>query len=539
MFLGKKIIVTNKMAIAIIALLFGTFGLGMTPAYGNLVLYMPFDTISGTGTTPDLAGARDGKIMGNGVSIDSNIAGALPSGGNALRFAGSDDFVETIFPGVLGDNARSLSFWINRDANNQGAVVSYGRNTGDQKWVTRRNNAGGNGTNGAIRTEVNGGYEIGSTVITNANVWRHVVMTWESDGSPNINEAKFYINGVLETNTGVNGQNVNTSGANPLQIGNDRFSGARDWDGTIDDVAVFDRALTQAEVTALSNGSTSPLDFLTGPTPTEVFKTSFEYANGNPGLGGNNAAQLNGADDQVGLFEGAVPNGQGSGLGGSNLFSFKNTSGDNTGDTTLAVDRPNQDTFFDAVFTDAIRLDGADVAFELASIRTQNGNRNKDYDIIGLDDDGNESFHLVVNTRNNQERLTALINGGTALNDFVTSFGADANNDLNNAGTNGLDAAEIANIQLLLEDDGYRILFSRTGGSTYTTDLIDFNGAADSLSRIRFDVAGSTNNSFNSGFHLDNLNVRGQINTSVPEPATAVFGLIGLGGLMLRRRRLA
>jgi len=517
---------------------------GGTPAFARLVLYLPFDTVNGS-TTPDLAGSRDGTLIGNGVSLDNNIAVQLPVGGNALRFAGSDDYVETIFPGILGTKPRSFSFWIARDGNDEGAVLSYGRNSTDEKWVMRRNDNGSNGTDGAFRTEVSGGYQIGDTVIPGTGTWQHVVMTWDPDATPDIEDAKFYVNGALETNTGDNPQTVNTSGTNPLQIGNDRFDNARDWNGMIDDVAVFDRVLGLGEIQALADGSASPADYLTAPPPTVVFQTGFEYAGGNPSLGGNDASDLNGADGQIGAFEGAVPDGQG--LGDPNLFSFKNTSDDNTGDQTLAVDRGLESGSFDAVFTEPIALGGADVTFELATIRTQTNSREKDYSIIGLDEDDNESFHLLINTASGEERLTVLTNDyGTAIEDFLTIFGDDADEDLDNAGaTDSLQAQEIANIQLLLQDDGYQILFARTGGNrAYTTELLDFNGSAESLSRIRFAFAGSDDVTVSSGFHIDNLSARGYVDTGIaiiPEPSTlfiwSLLAALGIGCGWYRRKR--
>ncbi len=513
--------------------------LSATAVQAALVAYVPFEEINGL-TTPEVARGNDGTIVGNGVSLDGNVAAQIAGHSSfAGRFAGTDDFIELDqnggFRGINSSKSRSFSFWINRDDGTpaNAAVLSYGRNNGDEKWVMRRNDNGNNGTNGAFRTEVNGGFEIGSTPLP-VGQWTHVAMTWESDGTPNINEAKFYVNGVLETNTGNNGQTVHTNASNFLQIANDRFSGSRDWDGMIDDVAVFDHVLSDAEVAALASGSVTPLDFGTREV---VFETGFEYSGGNPTFPGpDDAAFLNGADGQIGFIQGFVGDGIGDDFGDDSL-GFVTAQGDQL----LQIDRPDNDGQIELVFADKLSLDGARVEFDVASRRTQGTSREKDYEIIGVDSSGNEAFHLVVNTQNasgtvDGERLAALVNGGFEISDFLTVSGDDANEDLLNTGGTPSDT-ELASIVLELTENGYSVFLGRHNRS-YLTEEIAFNGNAANLERILIRYSGSTDDTISSGFYLDNITASGNI-FNVPEPATAMLTLFGVGGLMVRRRRLA
>lgn len=513
--------------------------MGTTVANAALVAYVPFEEING-GITPELARGNDALINGNGVTLDNNVAAQIAGFSNfAGRFAGSDDFVELDqnggFRGLNGAKTRSFSFWINRDDTtpDDAAVLSYGRNNGDEKFVIRRNSNAGNGTNGAIRTEINGGFEIGSTPLP-VGQWTHVAMTFESDGSPNINEAKFYIDGVLETNTGNNGQILHTNASNFMQIANDRFSGGRDWDGMIDDVAVFDHALTASDVAALAAGSVTPLDF---GTRTVVFEHGFEYAGGNPTFPGPDFAdQLNGADGQIGTFTGFVGDGIGDEFG-DDSFGFVTAQGDQM----LQLDRPDASGQFEAVFDTTLRLDGARVELDVASRRTQGGSRAKDYAIIGLDENGEESFHLIVNTQNasgtvDGERLAALVNGGFEISDFLTTVGDDANEDLTNTGGTPGDN-EVASIVVEMTDAGYTIFLSRHNTS-FMTELLPYNGDASTLSKILFTYSGSTDDTIASGFYLDNITASGEL-FIIPEPTTAMLAIMGLGGMALRRRRKA
>ncbi|MDB4435558.1 LamG domain-containing protein, partial [bacterium] len=73
-------------------------------------------------------------------------------------------------------------------------IVSWGTNLGTQKWTFRVQSQ--NGTPGAIRIEANGGFFVGNTVVTDAE-WHHVAVTWANDGTPDVLDAKLYVDGVL------------------------------------------------------------------------------------------------------------------------------------------------------------------------------------------------------------------------------------------------------------------------------------------------------------------------------------------------------
>jgi len=275
-----------------------------------------------------------------------------------------------------------------------------------------------------------------------------------------------------------------------------------------------------------------------------VFHTGFEYTSEpTPAAIGNDAANLNGATGQVGLFSGAVPDAISGGNFTPDLIGFVNNNRD--GGRLMWLDRPNADGGFDANLASDIFVDGAIVSFDVASRRTQGGSNAKDYDIIGYDKDDNESFHLRVITNNNDpnERLAVLTDSGATLTtDLIGTFGgtgADANEDLTNTG--GVPAAdELATVTLSLGETGYTIDFLRptTTPRAYTTGEISYNGSATQLSRIEFTYSGSpSGTSVQSGYYLDNINVTGEL---IPEPSTFFLAAFGLLGLLAcgRRRRL-
>jgi hypothetical protein len=64
---------------------------------------------------------------------------------------------------------------------------------------------------------------------------------------------KLYVNGVELASTA---QTTSTNNITPLRIGND-FTGTRDFDGLIDEAAIYNRALSAAEIQAVFNAGTS------------------------------------------------------------------------------------------------------------------------------------------------------------------------------------------------------------------------------------------------------------------------------------------
>ena len=127
------------------------------------------------------------------------------------------------------------------------------------------------------------------------NSWFHVAVTY--DNSSSSNDPKFYINGVEHTNTSKNaptGSFVSDASYN-FTIGNRANATDRTFDGYIDDVRVYDRIISPAEIMALyelGDGRDDPslvghwkLDETSGTTATD------SSGNGNDGtlLGGLDA----------------------------------------------------------------------------------------------------------------------------------------------------------------------------------------------------------------------------------------------------------
>ena len=158
-----------------------------------------------------------------------------------LRLNGSNESLElTGYKGISGTAPRTVEAWIkvpNSATGNQ-PIIAWGVNSPEQKWTIRLDN-------GQLRAEVNGGFIKGTSNLLD-NQWHHIAVIWEDDGSPNITDAKLYVDGQLETIDSSGSQSINTSNDNNAEIGT-TFNGAH-FDGELDEVRVWDEARSQSDI---------------------------------------------------------------------------------------------------------------------------------------------------------------------------------------------------------------------------------------------------------------------------------------------------
>ena len=205
---------------------------------------------SGNGNTGALTPAN-----ATGPQWDTSDLLNLQPGGqtntSALAFDGTGDTVQiTGYKGVTGTASRTIAAWIKTSVVND-AIVTWGANVAQQKFVVRLNDSGANGTIGGLRLELNGGFQIGSTVL-NDNEWHHIALTWEDDGTPDVQDTLLYVDGVLDTISGSQSVALNTASGQDVRIGNDPFSASRDWTGLLDDVRIYDEVLSALAIGQLA-----------------------------------------------------------------------------------------------------------------------------------------------------------------------------------------------------------------------------------------------------------------------------------------------
>lgn len=178
--------------------------------------------------------------------------------GNGIRLNGERAFLATQFPGIAGASPRTLAFWVRIPANTPEtfaySILSWGSEDFGRKWQIGWNTGQDNrGTRGAIRTEVQGGYQVGSTSLLDGQ-WHHVAVVlaggpYASTGS----HLRHYVNGRLEASTATQIRTINTGidgeNAVPFSIGR-RLDDDRQqtFKGDLDEMYLFPIALTPEQI---------------------------------------------------------------------------------------------------------------------------------------------------------------------------------------------------------------------------------------------------------------------------------------------------
>ncbi|MDJ0748631.1 MAG: hypothetical protein QNJ11_04055 [Woeseiaceae bacterium] len=216
----------------------GAFYVTVSPASGlpGLVNSWP-----GDGNANDVVGANDGTLSGG--------AGFAPGLVNeSFVFDGVDDYMDVGQP--IPESAGTVDFWVRRNgpitAGSDVFVGSVGPNLQRTPSLFVR-------SGGTLLWEFNGVTVQNAGAPLNIGQWHHVAMTWEPAGANT--QVLVYLDGVLvdgilSTNATdfqgdvfVGAYNQNTVAKFPEQYAN----------ASIDEVDVFDRALTQAEIQAIFN----------------------------------------------------------------------------------------------------------------------------------------------------------------------------------------------------------------------------------------------------------------------------------------------
>lgn len=225
------------------------------PDEPNLVRFYRFDDLHGRSARDDSGNASTGTLQ-QGASWITGVSSSISySNWGAMRFDGSDDYVQFTAPAAT---KVTLSAWI------------YPSNSGDsfyrivdmpayKLYISR---AGGGSDNAmALQFQMvtaNGTYVYQSAANSVAyNSWQHVAVTFDSTTFASGTSAtwpQFYINGTNSTTSQVS----TTTGAFSTNAGaayiGDRSANDRSYSGYIDEVRLYDAVLNSAQLTHLANG---------------------------------------------------------------------------------------------------------------------------------------------------------------------------------------------------------------------------------------------------------------------------------------------
>jgi hypothetical protein len=235
--------------------------LASTPTGSGLVGYWSMD---GTDTTWNAAGttgtSMDKSGLGNnGVLTNMSRSTAQTTGkiGQAFTFDGVDDYIDTTdINEIEGVSRLTYSVW----------VLSVGSQSNYASIASKTDAAGTTGTSLSY-----GGPSVGSVnsyalslrngsntyAYTTSNevvqgTWQHVVAVYDGTQSVNTDRIKIYVNGVSKPLT-FSGTIPITIGANSnnFTIGRDNATTGRTVNSKLDDLRIYNRALSASEIKSL------------------------------------------------------------------------------------------------------------------------------------------------------------------------------------------------------------------------------------------------------------------------------------------------
>ena len=213
----------------------------------NLQGYYTFDNTGDLGNDDSPGGSHDGTVNG---AVTNNDA----TRGNVLSLDGNDDYVDITGAGALFGSPSdiTLSAWVNYSSVDTfgGEVISLGNN------VMLRVDDAVEGVTGVFYDGSTWQYVGSSTSLADGN-WHHIAFTFDDAG----NAQALYIDGVLAASDTSTASISYTSGSN-TRIGANASDSDNDFDfnGLIDDVRIYDRALSASEIQDLASAPVTPSD---------------------------------------------------------------------------------------------------------------------------------------------------------------------------------------------------------------------------------------------------------------------------------------
>ena len=215
----------------------------------GLIANYPFDDNANDATPYN----NHGTIGGNPTFITHS-----PLAGKAIRFDGNKDSVLVKNAVQLISDYMTIGFWIRVDSTNLADAEAYVIDFGhwDQRWkvslpqhrrIVYTTNAKNTLSNNFI-TDMDSGDGNDLSI----GIWWHVTMV--HDGTNNI----IYINGVETKRVPTTGKLNST--ARPLYFGCNGVDGGQYFFGALDNVKIYNKAMTAAEINKLFKTGSTPVD---------------------------------------------------------------------------------------------------------------------------------------------------------------------------------------------------------------------------------------------------------------------------------------
>jgi len=221
---------------------------GGEAAWPGCVAYYKLDELSGNAI--DSAGANNGTVNGATQGVAGKISTAYSfdsindylSMGNVLGFDSNNAFSFSVW--FKKDGFVSTKFILSKDQYVSPSFTGYylGVNLSKKLFLSLISDA-----------QTGDRLDVEADFVVTANTLTHVVVTY--DGSKLANGVKMFVDGVERVCIAVNDNLVGSiTNPSPFQIASAYDGTIANFDGTIDEIACFNRALATEEITDLYNG---------------------------------------------------------------------------------------------------------------------------------------------------------------------------------------------------------------------------------------------------------------------------------------------
>jgi hypothetical protein len=230
----------------------------------NLTAYWKMDESSGNAS----------DATGNGYTLTNNnsvwFAAAKINNGAVFASANSKNFSKSSVSGLVPSSTLTVSAWVYLSSNNGEAIVSKGNvGTYSGPYIFAINVT--NGLSFYSSNGSNAGW-VGVNWTPSLNTWYHVAVTF------NAGSVAFYVNGVQQgTTQSAVVSSLNQSDTNSFFVGaystNGGTANAAFFDGKMDEMGVWSRALSSSEICQLYNsgsGLSYPMSLATSSTAATI-----------------------------------------------------------------------------------------------------------------------------------------------------------------------------------------------------------------------------------------------------------------------------
>lgn len=190
--------------------------------------------------------------------------------GQAVSFNGINNWLATEFPGIGGNNPRTLAFWLKVPSDFKPhqafGIVSWGVQKNYASWQISPNPYPQNGPLGRLRVGTYNAQIVGSTDLRD-NQWHHIaVVMYGGEYSDISTHVLIYVDGKLEKTHGKSIARLNTQltdeDSKPLSLGRNigyqqqtEDSKEKFFRGSVDELFVFGAALDHQQINQLIKGN--------------------------------------------------------------------------------------------------------------------------------------------------------------------------------------------------------------------------------------------------------------------------------------------